>query len=52
MNPSIGRTLGGFHNRVSRCLVGIQPKQDTVGRWRYSSLDAYKAAVGLDEVDI
>ena len=28
----IGRTLGGFHHRMARCLAAIHPKQNMVGR--------------------
>ena len=41
--PRIGRTLGRFHYRVDRCLVGIQPQRDTAGRWVYPPLEAAMA---------
>ena len=52
MTPRIGKTLGGFHHRVAGRLEGIQPRQDTGGRWVYLPLDAAMAEVGLEEVEL
>ena len=35
--PLIGRTLGGFHHRVSCRLMGSQPQRGIYGRWVYPS---------------
>ena len=30
--PRIGKTLGGFHNRMAHCLAVMQPKKNMAGR--------------------
>ena len=32
VSPRILKTLGGFHHKVARRLVGMRPRQDTTGR--------------------
>ena len=51
MIPWVGRTLRGFHHRVSCRLAGMQPQLDLVGWWEYPSLEAAMAAAGLEEVE-
>ena len=52
MSPRIGKTLGGFHDRVKHWLYGKWPTRDTMGRWVYPPLDAAMAPVELQEVDM
>ena len=50
--PWIGRTLGGFHQRVTRWIAKMQPNRDVTGRWIYPLLDAAMKAVEMEEVDM
>ena len=51
MAPRVGSVLGGFHHRVDRRLVGMQPLQGRYGVWVYPPLEEVMAEVGLQEVD-
>ena len=51
MKPRIGRTLGGFHNRVDCFLTGIESTRYIVGRWEYLPLVESIVAVVLEEVE-
>ena len=48
MSPRIGKTIGGFNNRVDLWLAGMRPSQDTTGIWVYPPLDAVMTEVGVE----
>ena len=50
MYPRIWRTLGSFHHRVVRRLMGRQPRRGPDGRWLYPPLAELMAEAGLQEV--
>ena len=39
MYPSIGRNLGGFHNRLACRLENMKLRKDMTDRWVYPPLD-------------
>ena len=39
LNPLIGRTLGGFHHRVYRCLSGMKLQRREQEIWGYLPLE-------------
>ena len=51
MTPRIRWTLRGFHHRVERCIAGMKPKHDTMGRWYFLPLEAEMTVSGLDDMD-
>ena len=51
MPPRIGITLGGFHHRVARQMMGRQLCKGLDRRWLYPPLAEAMAEVVLQEVD-
>ena len=47
----IGRTLGGFYQRVARWMVNMHPKRDRKGRWIHPPLDRAIKTVVLEEAE-
>ena len=51
MSPHIGRTLDGFHQRVTRRLTGRQPQRGLDGAWVYPPLVEAMSETGLQDLE-
>ncbi len=51
LSPSSLKILEGFHLRAARRMAGMQPTQNSDGRWAYPSSKDVLKAVGLKTID-
>ena len=47
----VSGSLGGFHHRVERYIMGKQPWKLANGRWYYLPLEEATRVAGLEEMD-
>ena len=51
ITPRVGRNLGGFHHRVSRCLAEMKTLIEVIGSWVYPHLEVAMSETVLKEVE-